>query len=282
MQLGDTRSESEEIWNGLPPLYWYAHTPKVRPGALVLAEHPLQTDEQGAGAPLIAMQYVGAGKVLFHATDETWRWRWRVGDVFFARYWIQTIRFLSRVKLADGDGTAVLTSDRREYQRGESVQLRVKFADERTAPVADDGVTVRVEHQGHKTRQVKLHRSAVARGVFQGRMTKPAVGSYHAWVVIPMLEGPSPSVDFEVVAPPGEFQRVEMDAAEMKRAAHRTRGRFYTFFEADQLLDDLPPGRQVPIESLPPEPLWNTWPLLLLFLVLLTAEWVLRKLGGMV
>ena len=282
MQLGDTRKETEEIWEKLPPVYWYVSTPQVKPGALVLAEHPDDTDREGARPPLISMQYVGAGKVLFHATDETWRWRWRVGDVFFARYWVQTIRFLSRVKLAEGDSSAVLTSDRREYQRGESVHLRVKFGDERLAPAADDGVTVRVEHQGHKTRQIKLRRSAVARGVFQGRLTKPAAGSYHAWVAIPMLEGQTPSVDFQVVAPPGEFKRVEMDAAEMKRAAHRTRGRFYTFFEADQLSDDLPAGRQVPIESLPPEPLWNTWPVLLLFLLLLATEWVLRKLGGMV
>jgi hypothetical protein len=47
------------------------------------------------------------------------------------------------------------------------------------------------------------------------------------------------------------------------------------------LLDDLPPGRQVPVESLPPLPLWNQWPLLLLFLVLLVTEWVLRKRKGM-
>ena len=113
-------------------------------------------------------------------------------------------------------------------------------------------------------------------------MTKPPVGSYHAWVAIPTLEGRTPSVDFEVVAPPGEFKRVEMDAAELTRAAHRTGGRFYTFWEAAGLPDDLPAGRQVPIESLPPKPLWNTWPVLLLFLVLLAAEWILRKWGGMV
>ena len=73
-----------------------------------------------------------------------------------------------------------------------------------------------------------------------------------------------------------------MDAAEMRRAAEQTGGRFYTFDTADRLLDDLPPGRQVPIESLPPLPLWNPWPVLALFLGLLIAEWILRKRREMV
>ncbi|HUT90688.1 MAG TPA: vWA domain-containing protein [Thermoguttaceae bacterium] len=282
MQLGDTPAETRKIWRNLPPLYWLLKAPGVKPGAIVLAQHPEFVGHDGRPLPLICMQYVGAGKVLFHATDETWRWRWRVGDVFFARYWVQTIRFLSRAKLSEGDLSAVLTSDRRKYQRDEPVQLRVRFADERLAPAADDGVTVVLEQKGRKTRRLQLHRSAVARGIFEGRLTKPPIGSYHAWVAIPTLKGGTPSVDFEVVAPPGEFRRVQMDAPELKRAAHGTRGRFYTFLQADRLPNDLPAGRQVPIESLPPKPLWNTWPVLLVFLLLLTTEWVLRKFGGMV
>ncbi len=80
------------------------------------------------------MHYVGSGKVIFHATDETWRWRFRVGDVFFARYWVQTIRYLSRSKLLGKDRSAELTVDRREYRRGEPVRVRVRFLDDRQAP----------------------------------------------------------------------------------------------------------------------------------------------------
>jgi hypothetical protein len=228
------------------------------------------------------MQYVGAGKVLFHATDETWRWRWRTGDVFFARYWVQMIRYLSRSILAEGDRSALLSTDRREYRRGESVRLRLRFADERLAPPDDDGVTVVLEHKGHQTRRIRLHRSTAGRGVFEGLVSRPSVGSYHAWVAVPAFEGRAPAADFSVAAPPGEFERVEMDSAELKRAAETTKGRYYTFSTADRLLDDLPQGRQVPVESLPPISLWNAWPLLLLLLTLLIAEWILRKSGGMV
>ena len=106
--------------------------------------------------PVFVMQYVGAGKVLFHATDDTWRWRFRVGDVFFARYWVQAVRYLSRSKLLGKDHAVELTADRREYRRGEPVRLRVRFIDERQAPAEDDGVTVVLEREGQKNQRIKL------------------------------------------------------------------------------------------------------------------------------
>ena len=89
------------------------------------------------------------------------------------------------------------------------------------------------------------------------------------------------TADFLVVAPPGELEQVQMDGAELKRAADDTRGRFYRMNQVERLLDDLPPGRQVPIETLPPETLWNKWWLLTAFLGLIVTEWILRKRKGM-
>jgi hypothetical protein len=72
-----------------------------------------------------------------------------------------------------------------------------------------------------------------------------------------------------------------MDSGELKRAAEETRGRFYQLADVGRLLDDLPPGHQVPIETLPPEVLWNRWWLLASFLGLIVSEWILRKRKGM-
>jgi hypothetical protein len=284
MQLGDNPEETQRIWKDLPPLYWLLEVPvpELKPGVRVLAEHPTRVGPDGHHLPVFCFQYVGAGKVLFHATDETWRWRYRVGDLYFARYWIQTIRYLSRSKLADAGRAAILGTDRREYTQGDSVRLRVRFADERLAPADDDGVTIVVEQSGRKTQRISLHRAAAGRGVFEGTLDHPGPGSYHTWIAVPALEGQSPAADFTVLPPPGEFAQVRMDAAAMRRAAEISGGRFYTFDAADRLLRDLPPGRPVPIESLPARPLWNRWPVLALLLGLLIAEWILRKRRGMV
>jgi len=282
MQLGDTAAETRQIWRNLPPLYWMLEVPDLKPAARVLAEHPTRRGHDGRPLPVICMQYVGAGKVLMHTTDETWRWRRRVGDVFFARYWVQTVRYLCRSKLADAGGSVVLTTDRAEYSPGEPVRLRVRFADERLAPAEDDGVTVVLENPGHKTQRIRLRRVSAGRGAFEGVLSRPAVGTYHAWVAAPATEGRAPAADFTVKPPAGEFEQVSAEMATLRRVCQQTKGRFYTFENAARLLKDLPAGRQVPIESLPPKPLWNKWPLLLLLMILLVGEWLLRKMGGMV
>ncbi len=162
---------------------------KLKPAVRVLAEDVARSGEDGAKLPLICLQYAGAGKVLFHAIDGTWRWRYRVGDVFFARYWVQTIRYLSRAKLLGKDRSAELATDRREYRRGENVLVRARFTDERLAPAEDDGVSVVLEQQEGKNLRLQLQRAELGRGVFEASLSDLPEGRYHAWIAAPTLEG---------------------------------------------------------------------------------------------
>ena len=73
-----------------------------------------------------------------------------------------------------------------------------------------------------------------------------------------------------------------MDASDLQRAAKISGGEFYTLETVGKLTDKLPVGRQIRIESLPPLPIWNTWKVALLFIALLTCEWLLRRRMGMV
>jgi hypothetical protein len=282
MQLGDSPEQSRAIWQKLPPMYWMTELSDLKRSARVLAEHPTRRGPDGKGLPLIMMQYVGGGgKVLFHAIDETYRWRRRVGDLYFARYWIQTLRFLSRSKLAEGDRSVRLSTDRRDYQLGEPVRLQVYFTDDRVAPLDDNGVTVELEQAGRQTQKVQLHRTEVGRGHFETVLNNLPAGGYHAKMVTPPLPGRISAADFVVAPPQAELARLQMDANEMHQAAELTKGHYYTYQDASRLIDDLPDGRQVPVESLPPAPLWNRWPLLAMFLGLLIGEWLLRKRKGM-
>ncbi len=282
MQLADTLPASLALWREMPPWYWSLTASDLRPGARALAADPGRLGAGGEHLPLISMQFVGAGKVIFHASDETYRWaRHPAGEGYYTRYWVQTLRYLSRAKLLEGGRLAELTSERTEYRRGEAVRLRARFFDDRLAPAADDGVTVMLESDGSQRRQLVLRRDAVNRGVFEGLAGNLPDGQYRAWIASPTVAGQPPSQRFAVVAPPGEQARLEMDAADLQAAAQTSQGRFYTFPTAANLLRDLPRGRQVRIESLPPVPIWNSAVWAGLFVVLITSEWLLRKRAGL-
>ncbi len=288
MQLADSPAESQARWRKLPPLVWVVDVSDLKPAARVLAENSARTDLDGKHPPLIVMQNVGGGgRVLFHATDETYRWRRDVGDLYFARYWVQMLRFLTRSRPAEGERPVQLSTDRREYAQGEAVRIQAVFADDRAAPVDDNGVTVELEQPGRQTEKVELRRDArasasVTRERFAATVPNLPAGSFHAKMIVPTVPGRVPAADFIVRSPEVEKINVPTDAAAMRQAASSTNGKYYAIEDATQLPDDLPGGRQVPVENLPPVSLWNRWPVLLLFLVLLVAEWLLRKRGGMV
>jgi hypothetical protein len=279
MQLGDTLAETEQIWRSLSPLYWLAMIDRLKPAAQVLAEHPTHMTSQGRRLPVIVSQYVGAGRVLFHAIDSTWRWRVGVGDAYFARYWVQTIRYLARGKLNAGRG-AEITTDRREYRQGETVAVRTRFLDQRLAPSGDD-VTLTIETPGQARQRAALHRSATVRSVFEGSIAGLRDGTYELLLSEPQLSGHPASTRFSVVTPPGELTRLAMDKSGLEAAAATTHGKFYTIADADRLVDELPRGHRVAIENLAPLEIWNRWWLLLPFLALIIGEWILRKRKGM-
>jgi len=281
MQLGDDPRESEELWANLPDLYWMVSVPKLKPGVRVLAENPMMTGSEGKPLPVFCALHLPPGKVLWHATDETYRWRYRVGDVLMARYWVQAIRYLSRSSLLGQNQSVRLTTDRNAYQRGAPVRFRVQFFDERRVPVADDGVHLVIESEDQENRRVKLQRSATSRETFELSVSDLPTGKYRAWIAAPSIGDAPPAVTFPVLPPPGELARQTMDGEELRTAAKRSRGQFYSVATVGNLWDDLPAGRAVTVEWLDPLPLWDNWRIVTLLLSLFVAEWLLRKRAGM-
>ncbi|ADB17578.1 protein of unknown function DUF1355 [Pirellula staleyi DSM 6068] len=282
LQLTDSSTANRTVWSrDLADLRWVARIRELKPGVRTLATFPSDSQYRDS-SPLFTLSFVGAGKVVFHATDETHRWRYRHGDRYFARYWIQLVRYLARSSLLGGDRKVELTSDREEYRRGDVVKLRARYFDDRDAPAADDGVTIQLEREGSQRRTITLRRDNASRGLFEATVPQLAEGKYQWTIATPEPAGKPLVKSFEIVSPPGELASVRMDAAAMREAAELSQGKFYTLANVAELTRDLPPGRQVRIESLPPQPLWNLPIVAISIIALLTAEWLLRKRCGLV
>ena len=298
LRLSGSAEENARLWETLPPLYWLQQAGRRKPGAQVLAEHPQRRNGFGP-LPVMVIQRFGAGQVLYHATDELWRWRERVEDRYYGRYWLQMVRYLSRSKLRGGARGMELVSDRSVYSQGESVELRLRVLDPTSRPREGVNPTVVVEGPRGRRESVTLTPQPQSPLIFSGRVSSLPAGRYHAWLSMPAgsdasppvggSEGSSlaagedvPSVDFRVEVPAGELRERAYQAAELVAAARKSRGTYYPFWEAERFLSEVPPGRTVPVSSEISLPLWNRWELLLLLTALLAAEWISRKRAGLV
>lgn len=279
-RFADEEVASAQIYENLPLLDWFLEAPRKQELAFVLAAHPEIAGSDGP-VPLLLYQYVGAGKVLFQSYDETWKWRFRIGDRYFGRYWIQAIRFLARSKLLGKQ--AELTTDRRRYQLQQPIRVQVRFPNPALAPPSGD-LAVQVVRKGQGPRRLSLRKSPAAANLFEGVLPQAAEGNYEVSLLPPpILEGGMPNAEFTVEAPAGEFERIPMAEAELIRASRSSRGKFYTPMAlTSEVLESLPAPQTVPLDTDPPLALWNTTPMLGAFLGILLLEWILRKRKQMV
>ncbi|HMF19834.1 MAG TPA: hypothetical protein VKE98_21695, partial [Gemmataceae bacterium] len=297
-RLSPDDAVNQAIWQKLAPMYWFAEGYRTKPLAEVLAVHPGrkgQGRDQGHGGlhPLAVQQFVGSGRCMFFGFEETWRWRFREDETQFNKFWIETIRYLSRSRLT----RTTLRLDRQTpYRLGEPIKVIVQFPDNTPLPGKKDpklDVKVIVEFTppavGDEKVEPEIHTMKLSKmenswSNFEGILNKTREGKYHFWLSSPDVSkedpgGQKPSADARVELPPGELDRLRMNQEEMTQAAEATRGRFYTLVNANDLLHELPAGVRPSLStSSPPLVLWNRWYLAFpLILFLLTAEWLLRK-----
>jgi hypothetical protein len=280
-RMADSESASLEVWSQLPEFHWLFGSAPAKPSARVFAVW-----RRGGGpstaVPIVAMQSFGAGKVLFNATDEIWRWRYRAGDHYFGPFWSRAIRYLSRSRLLGRDRSAELTSDRVVYTQGESPTLRVRFFDERFVPAATERVVVTLERRNGERRSLSLTKSAGQATAFEGQAALLPLGTYHTWITDPSFREAPPATDFRIETGSEELVRRNLDRREMEQSASISRGVFCTLEDAADLPGRIPPGHPVALSSRERVPLWNRWEVLVLLAALLTAEWILRKRARLV
>jgi len=285
LRLSADPAANRALWEdpvqGLRGFYWYMPVQKVKPGAQVLLRHPSDRNVQsGENYPLMVLGYFPAGRTLFLAVDSTYRWRYRYGDRYLDTFWRNSMRWLALGRLKSGDRRYRIESSRSSYDIEDRVQLEARVLDEDYRPSEAPTQAIGWSGPDGQEHELQLARESERLGVYRGGLEVDRPGVYRAWIE-GRVDGRQQRVsatEFEVVLPSRENQDPSPDPESLRLLAAKTGGQFLELARASSLASQFPGDeeRREPISSRL-EDAWDGWHTLLAALLLLSAEWILRK-----
>ena len=252
---------------------------------------------------LVVTHSVGRGRVMFLGSDRTWRLRYRQGDTYHHRFWGQVLRWAMADRLSSGTALVKLGTDRQRYTVDDRVRVRAQIFNTDNTPMKDGEVTVEVYREKTaakgalgKQRQWELVGGGVmtpvkdAPGAYSGDVGKMKVGAHRVVLAgqavkqILAVEGAAEGVEagFTVGASASDEQvELAADPVLAAQVARASGGLSVEPAQIDRVLKALGVGQSVEPPKRAQWDLWDSWPLLLVLLAMVTAEWLIRKRIGL-
>lgn len=265
----------------IQPVFWFCQGVQTKPGVgETYAEHPSATAPDGKKAPTLVLGRYGAGRTLFSGIDDSWRWRFYTGEAVFDTYWIQQFRYLARSKKL-GQRKMTFQSFRPAYELGEQVRLSLRVLDPQLLTQLPDLIPVEVlDADGKPVYRENMVKQEGQVDFYVASYTADKIGKFQA--KLPPIAGGVNEMElpFEVNVPRLELIQPQVDRQLLSRLASETNGATLDLDKAKTLPPMIPSAaKQIPVEI--SEPLWNKDRALWIFVLLITVEWVLRKVYGM-
>jgi hypothetical protein len=319
-------ADNTSLWSALPPWYWHSeHTRAKRSanvvwtiGALASVSPAAVLPASAGGTPvdatipdesrdraLLATASVGMGRVMYLASDSTWRMRQVSGQNPHERFWGQVIRWVVGNELPAGGKLLRFGTDKPRYVAGEPVVVTARLTGEDFAPLRGQKLKAVAKPAGpgdaRAAAEAEMSELPDAPGYYRA-----TIGGLSAGSVEVSLEGEPVQrlLDTEQVSPAQrklaldvqsqltvEQRNINADRAAMARLAEAGGGIALEGPYADVLAEHLPKlnyeterVEQYGLFADPNDPRTRTthWLFLALFAAVATAEWVIRKAVGLV
>src|SRR5436190_259408 len=279
-RLNEDRGQNQKTWNDLPPISISQILNSIKPGASVLLE-ARKAEGGGQPVPLLIQQRYGRGQTLALTASDTWRWRMRMDSKSTAHetFWRQMLRYLV-------SGTPLQTevsSEQDVYALDDTVRIVADVRDKKFNAVSDARATARITKPSGATVDVPLKFTTLNdANTYDGEFKVDELGQHKIELI-----GTSGSLgtlnaksDMLVSDLNREFYGAGQNSDLLKRISAETGGKYYTPDQTQSLLDDLT-YRQSPYSERVTKDLWDMPINFMLIVMLLSAEWFLRKREGL-
>ena len=276
MRLGASVDDTRKLWAALPALAASAALGGPRPGATVLA---LTTAPGGGVFPVVAVQRYGHGRSMVFAGEASWRWKMLMAstDRSYEFFWRQSARWLSS---ATPDPVAIALPDAPEP--GDAISVDVDARDTAFAQVADATVEATLTLPGGVTQPIKLRHADPASGRYTAALGPEQPGLYRVHAEARRGSTRLGAADqwMYVGGSDREFADPRLNEGFLRRLARNSGGRYVRAAEASRLVSWL--QATVPQNAAPERrDLWHEPWAFALVILLLSAEWILRRRWGL-
>ena len=274
---------TDRIWQKVNRMHQLPPLDGAKSGATILLSHS-GSPEGFDQYPLVAWHRYGTGKSLFVGTEDLWRMTLEVGDRYHARFWCQTIQFLTLSRLLGQNKQITIETDRSSFSEGDTVQIYANVLTESFEPVTDiDQYTVLIEPKGSPDSSAEIQLSPVAGtdGLFSGSYVAGKDGFY-VLKASPSDKSRANSPEFEVATVNPEDRETGARPDLGKQIADISGGKNINQREIQDFIESFSDEKPRESEVVIIEELWDKEILFLLVLLFAGTEWFFRRRENLV
>lgn len=278
LKLDDSGEKS--VWEEFPGVFRTYPTRGTKAGTTVFAEFTDPLSRGAGGQPvLIGAQRFGQGQVLYLGSPEMWRLR-SVGEGYYDRFWIKSVRKAAEGRSKRGLQRSLFILDGTEFELGQSVPLRVRALTPQFEPLVADSISLDLFSPSGSPilPGPELVRDPLRPTEYVGDYRPLVAGQYRFEFQVPdSTEKVVQRIDVQF--PRQEASSLVQEVEQLQRLVDGTGGEYVAVEDAVAKVPLLLPdkGESVTVDQ-KVEELWDRKSLMFLMALLISAEWLIRKL----
>lgn len=277
MRLVEDPARNAERWKQLPYLMDYQEAGTPKPGAVVLAEMIAGNRK----LPFLITENYGRGRSAVLASSGTWRWQMSQGleDQTHEAFWQQLLRWLA----ADTPGRVVTSVPSQMLFDDGKVLLSAEVRDKAYVPAPDAHVEAHIMGPSGAAANIEMSPDPNSPGTFRAEWTAENPGPYLTEVTASRgnEELGRDVLTFQRMDGVAENFHTQQNRELLEKLSAETGGRYWRPQELSRLPDEISYS-EAGITIRETKELWNMPAIFLIFLLLRSSEWLLRRRWGVV